>query len=107
MSDLGDLYSIQHWLESCPQGYLNNTVFGHEPDATEPELVLEEPLLREQAISLTVQLVAGERCALAASSGLINAAPDEASKHFLATQTLDEARHVEILCQRLLHLGVY
>jgi hypothetical protein len=106
MSDLGDLYSIQHWLESCPQGYLENTVYGHAPDSTEPELVLTEPLLREQAISLTVQLVAGERCALAASSGLINAAPDEASKHFLATQTLDEARHVEIFCQRLFDLGV-
>jgi hypothetical protein len=100
------LYSIQHWLESCPQGYLENTVYGHAPDSTEPELVLTEPLLRDQAISLTVQLVAGERCALAASSGLINAAPDEASKHFLATQTLDEARHVEIFCQRLFDLGV-
>jgi rubrerythrin len=48
----------------------------------------------------------GERCALAASSGLINAAPDEASKRFLATQTLDEARHVEIFTQRLYDLGV-
>jgi hypothetical protein len=54
----------------------------------------------------TVQLVVGERCALAASSGLINAAPDEASKRFLATQTLDEARHVEIFTQRLFDLGV-
>jgi len=54
----------------------------------------------------TVQLVVGERCALAASSGLINAAPDEASKRFLATQTLDEARHVEIFTQRLYDLGV-
>jgi 1,2-phenylacetyl-CoA epoxidase catalytic subunit len=106
MNSHDDLYSIQHWLESCPQGYLEDTVYGHAPDSTEPEIVLTEPLLREQAISLTVQLVAGERCALAASSGLINAAPDEASKHFLATQTLDEARHVEIFCQRLFDLGV-
>jgi hypothetical protein len=48
----------------------------------------------------------GERCALSASSGLINAAPDEASRRFLATQTLDEARHVEIFTQRLFDLGV-
>jgi hypothetical protein len=53
-----------------------------------------------------VQLVVGERCALAASSGLINAAPDEPSKRFLATQTLDEARHVEIFTHRLYDLGV-
>jgi 1,2-phenylacetyl-CoA epoxidase catalytic subunit len=50
--------------------------------------------------------VVGERCALAASSGLINAAPDEASKRFLATQTLDEARHVEVFTRRLFDLGV-
>jgi hypothetical protein len=53
-----------------------------------------------------VQLVVGERCALAASSGLINLAPDHGSKTFLATQTLDEARHVEIFTQRLYDLGV-
>jgi 1,2-phenylacetyl-CoA epoxidase catalytic subunit len=57
-------------------------------------------------VRTTVQLVAGERCALAASSGLINSAPDYASKRFLATQTLDEARHVEIFTQRLYDLGV-
>ncbi len=68
--------------------------------------MLENPVLREQAIDTTVLLVIGERCALAASSGLINSAPDEASKRFLATQTLDEARHVEIFTQRLFDLGV-
>jgi len=106
MADFLDGYSIQAWLESCPQGYLADTEFGHEIGEHEPELVTHDPLIREQAISLTVQLVAGERCALAASSGLINAAPDEASKRFLATQTLDEARHVEIFSQRLFDLGV-
>jgi 1,2-phenylacetyl-CoA epoxidase catalytic subunit len=106
MSNFLDAYSIQYWLESCPQGYLAETEFGHEPDEKEPELLLSDPLVRDQAIRVTVQMVMGERCALAASSGLINAAPDEASKRFLATQTLDEARHVEIFTQRLFDLGV-
>ena len=106
MTDFLSGYSIQHWLESCPQGYLSGTAYGHAPGAKEPDVVIEDPFLREQAISLTVQLVAGERCALAASSALINCAPDEASKRFLATQTLDEARHVEIFSQRLYDLGV-
>jgi hypothetical protein len=106
MADFLDAYSIQNWLESCPQGYLESTEYGHELGAKEPERILNDPFMREQAISLTVQLVAGERCALAASSGLINAAPDMPSKRFLATQTLDEARHVEIFTQRLLDLGV-
>jgi len=99
-------YDIQYWLESCPQGYLTDTDYGHKEGAKEPEILMADDTLREQAIRLTVQLIAGERCALAASSGLINAAPDEASKRFLATQTLDEARHVEIFTQRLYDLGI-
>jgi rubrerythrin len=106
MSDFLSAYSIQSWLESCPQGYLMGTEYGHAPGEKEPEFVLTDPKLREEAIRGAVQLVVGERCALAASSGLINSAPDEASKRFLATQTLDEARHVEIFTQRLYDLGV-
>ena len=106
MADFLSAYSIQNWLESCPQGYLAGTVYGHSADEHEMALLTDNAVLREDAIRTTVQLVVGERCALAASSGLINAAPDEASKRFLATQTLDEARHVEIFTQRLYDLGV-
>lgn len=106
MADFLSNYSIQRWLESCPQGYLEDTVYGHAPDDHEPESMLDNDLLRESEIRSTVQLIAGERCALAASSGLINAAPDQASKAFLATQTLDEGRHVEIFTQRLYDLGI-
>jgi hypothetical protein len=106
MSDFLKGYDIQYWLESAPQGYLKGTEYGHRPGEREPGVLAEDPVLRDQAIGLTVQLVVGERCALAASSGLINAAPDEGSKRFLATQTLDEARHVEVFTRRLLDLGV-
>ncbi len=106
MSDFLSMYSIQYWLESCPQGYLMGTEYGHIPGAREPDVILENEVLRTETIRTTVQLVMGERCALAASSGLINAAPDEASKRFLATQTLDEARHTEVFTQRLYDLGV-
>lgn len=106
MADFLSQYSIQYWLESAPQGYLLGTEYGHQPNEREPELLVGSEALREQAIRSTVQLVVGERCALAASSGLINAAPDEGSKRFLATQTLDEARHVEVFTQRLFDLGV-
>jgi 1,2-phenylacetyl-CoA epoxidase catalytic subunit len=106
MSDFLSAYSIQNWLESCPQGYLEDTEYGHAPGQKEPELVLDNPTLLRDTVRTTVQLVVGERCALAASSGLINAAPDHPSKTFLATQTLDEARHVEIFTQRLFDLGV-
>jgi hypothetical protein len=106
MADFLSAYSIQNWLESAPQGYLMGTEYGHAPGEEELETIRVNPVLREDAIRTTVQLVVGERCALSASSGLINAAPDEGSRRFLATQTLDEARHVEIFTQRLLDLGV-
>jgi hypothetical protein len=106
MADFLSQYSIQRWLEMCPQGYLEETVYGHDPDESEPEALLDNEVLLEASIAITVQLIAGERCALAASSGLVNAAPDYPSKRFLATQTLDEARHVEIFTQRLFDLGV-
>ncbi len=106
MADFLNAYSIQRWMELCPQGYLEDTVYGHGEGENEPEVLLEDEDLRTDAIRTTVQLVVGERAALAASSGLINCAPDYPSKHFLATQTLDEARHVEIFTQRLHDLGV-
>jgi len=102
MSNFLSAYSIQNWLESCPQGYLAGTEYGHPPGERESEAILSNPTLRQEAIRGTAQLVVGERAALAASSGLINAAPDYESKRFLATQTLDEARHVEIFSQRML-----
>ncbi len=106
MSDFLSAYSIQNWLESCPQGYLLDTEYGHGIGEKESEAIASNSTLREESIRTTVQLVVGERCALAASSGLVNAAPDYPSKRFLATQTLDEARHVEIFTQRLYDLGV-
>ncbi len=106
MADFLNAYSIQRWLELCPQGYLEDTVYGHGEDEAEPDALLDDDDLKTEAIRSTVQLVVGERAALAASSGLINSAPDFPSKRFLATQTLDEARHVEIFTQRLYDLGV-
>ncbi len=106
MADFLSQYSIQRWLEMCPQGYLEDTIYGHSPELREPEALIDNETLREDSIRTTVQLVVGERCALAASSGLVNAAPDFPSKRFLATQTLDEARHVEIFTRRLFDLGI-
>lgn len=106
MADFLSQYSIQRWLEACPQGYLEDTVYGRGADEHESEQLLNDEAQLEAAINSTVQLVVGERAALAASSGLVNAAPDYPSKRFLATQTLDEARHVEIFTQRLYDLGV-
>ena len=97
---------IQSWLEGCAQGYLAGTKTGRPPGATPPHELLENEVLRAESIRYTVQLLVAERCALAATAGLINAAPWESCKRYLATQVLDEARHVEIFTERLYELGV-
>jgi hypothetical protein len=51
-------------------------------------------------------LLVVERCGLAASAGLINAAESQETKIYLATQVLDAARHVEALSDRLASLGI-
>ncbi len=41
MADVLSAYSIQTWLESCPQGYLLETVYGHPTGEREPDPLLE------------------------------------------------------------------
>jgi rubrerythrin len=97
---------IQAWLEDCAQGYLAGTRAGRPAGASPPRELLENEVLRAESIRYTVQLLVAERCALAATAGLINAAPWESCKRYLATQVLDEARHVEVFTERLYELGV-
>ena len=41
MADFLSGYSIQRWLESCPQGYLVDTEYGHKEGEKEPDLVID------------------------------------------------------------------
>jgi hypothetical protein len=50
--------------------------------------------------------IAAERVSTQAASGLVRIAPDEASLCFLASQTLDEARHFEAFARRFEELGL-
>ena len=52
---------IQTWLQSCPQGYLENTEYGHPPGERESEPMLLNPTLREEAIRTTVAKALRER----------------------------------------------
>ena len=47
MADFLSAFSIQTWLESCPQGYLMETQYGHKPGEAEPELLLANEILHE------------------------------------------------------------
>jgi CBS-domain-containing membrane protein len=60
-------------------------------------------VLLEDSIWTMVQRVVGERCALADSSGLINAALDIGRKRFLATETLDPLPQLLLDCNTSYH----
>ena len=50
MSDFLNAYSIQRWLELAPQGYLEDTVYGHQADEKEPEPTVTRGHLRRRRV---------------------------------------------------------
>jgi ribonucleotide reductase beta subunit family protein with ferritin-like domain len=99
---LEEVHSFDFWFHSV-QGYLEGTTFGHHPDLPRPHLSETE---RERLITVLCNYCVGETAALEGSSGLIAIAPNRMSKIFLATQVVDEGRHVEVFLHRLSELGV-
>jgi ribonucleotide reductase beta subunit family protein with ferritin-like domain len=101
------LYEVQHWRESTSR-YLDGTTFGYEPDT--PPLTQEQfralPSATYHAVVGAVcGALAGERIAFECSAALCAYAPDDNARMFLATQVIDEARHVEVFTHRLRLLG--
>lgn len=101
------LYEVQFWRERS-SGYLEGTTFGYAPET--PPLTQEQ--LRDYPSSTYHAIVgaiagglAGERIAFECSAALCAFAPDDNARMFLATQVIDEARHVEVFTHRLKSLG--
>jgi 1,2-phenylacetyl-CoA epoxidase catalytic subunit len=94
--------SFEFWFGAV-QGYLEGTSFGHRPGTAEGELAPDE---RDHLVTVLCNYCLGETIALEGAGGLIRIAPNRAAKIFLATQTVDEGRHLEVLVHRLLELGV-
>jgi hypothetical protein len=101
------LYEVQHWRDSTAR-YLDGKTFGYEP--TIPPLSQEQfrdlPSATYHAVVGAVAGgLAGEKIAFECSAALCAYAPDEGARMFLATQVIDEARHVEVFSHRLKLLG--
>lgn len=96
------VHSFEHWLGSI-HGYLEDRPWGHREDLVTEEL---EADTRDRLITTLCNYCVGETAALEGSGGLIRVAPNRALKVFIATQTADEARHLEVLIHRLGELGV-
>ncbi|MCG8591335.1 MAG: ferritin-like fold-containing protein [Proteobacteria bacterium] len=94
--------SFEFWFGAV-QGYLEGREYGHRPDAPAAEIALGE---RERLVSTLCNYCVGETAALEGAGALIRLAPNQATKVFLATQTVDEGRHLEVLIHRLRELGV-
>ena len=99
---LSEVHSFDFWFQAV-EGYLLDTSWGRPPGLS------EEPMSEAQRESLITPLCnycVGETAALEASSGMIGYAPSRSIKIFLATQVVDEGRHLEVFLHRLEELGV-
>ena len=99
---LAETHSFEFWFQSV-EGYLHDRPYGHRAETPEPEL---DEGARDRLITTLCNYCVGELAALDGASGLVQIAPNQATKVFLATQAVDEARHVEVLFRRLRALGV-
>jgi 1,2-phenylacetyl-CoA epoxidase catalytic subunit len=94
--------SFEFWFGAV-QGYLEGTSFGHRPGT--PDASLDAPA-RDALVTVLCSYCLGETIALEGAGSLIRIAPNRPTKVFLATQTVDEGRHLEVLTHRLQELGV-
>ncbi len=99
---LDEVHSFEFWFQAV-EGYLSGSSYGHARETQEVDL---SPENREALITTLCNYCVGETAALEASSGMIGFAPNRRSKIFLATQAVDEARHLEVLLHRLAEIGV-
>ncbi len=99
---LEEVHSFEFWFQAV-EGYLNGRPFGHSADVAEPQYDEAE---RAGLITTLCTYCIGETAALEAASGMIGFAPNRQAKIFLATQVVDEARHLEVFLHRLTELGV-
>jgi 1,2-phenylacetyl-CoA epoxidase catalytic subunit len=99
---LEEVHSFQFWFDAVG-GYLPDQPYGHEE-----ELESNAPCGsdREALIATLCNYCLGETAALEGASGMIGFAPNRQSKIFLATQVIDEARHLEVFVHRLQMLGI-
>jgi 1,2-phenylacetyl-CoA epoxidase catalytic subunit len=96
------VHTFEFWFGAV-RGYLEGREYGHRPETRDSERSREET---DRLVSVLCNYCVGEAAALEATGGLIQIAPNRASKVFLATQAVDEGRHLEVLVHRLGELGV-
>jgi hypothetical protein len=97
-----EVQSFEFWFGAV-EGYLSGQSYGHDPDMVDPPL---DETRRDRLITTLCNYCVGETAALEGASGLVSLAPNHPAKIFMATQVVDEARHLEVFLRRLEDLGV-
>ena len=101
------IHSFQFWFESV-EGYLSDRPYG-QPETVDEAQHLDDDLddeRRDRLITTLCNYCVGETAALEGAAGLVAAAPNRNSKIYMATQVVDEARHLEVFLHRLREFGV-
>ncbi len=99
---LDEVHSFQFWFETV-EGYLADRPFGRSDGVAEPPI---DPDRADRLITTLCNYCVGETAALDGASSLVRHAPTHNAKIFMATQVVDEARHLEVFLHRLADLGV-
>ncbi|WP_441289778.1 ferritin-like domain-containing protein [Sorangium sp. KYC3313] len=100
-------FSIQHWMEHTAWRRLKDSTFGVKNGTPEPHPALwDDPLLMHIYKMDIATFLTAERVSMCGVAGLMRCAPNENCQVYIATQTLDEARHFEVFCRRLADVGV-
>ncbi len=99
---LDEVLTFEFWFGAV-EGYLSDRPYGRSPDTVDSPL---DESRRDRLITTLCNYCVGETAALEGASGLVRLAPNRNSKIFMATQVVDEARHLEVFMKRLTELGV-
>jgi len=87
---LEEVHSFEFWFQSV-DGYLSDRPHGRLAASNDVPI---EGAGREALITTLCNYCVGETAALEGAGGMISIAPNRHSKIFLATQVVDEARHL-------------
>ena len=99
---VGSVHSFEFWFRAV-EGYLHDRTYGYRDNLADH--ALSEPE-RNRLITTLCNYCIAEMTALDGASGMVRFAPNRNAKIFLATQVVDEARHLEVFVNRLTELGV-
>ena len=99
---LDEVHSFEFWFRAV-EGYLDERPYGHHEGLAEASWSEAE---RDRLVTVLCNYCIAESTALEAASSMIAFAPNHNARIFLATQVVDEARHLEVFLRRLTDLGV-